>query len=407
MTAHAERSRGFDLHFGPRGRWRGVLAEDDPSLTYDAERREVRSHPGGEVVGDDVFTALGAVLDGDPETLWVGWFGYAARGDLPARPAGHGVPDAAWMRVRLPAEDDAVAKAPTVTATAPAAPSAAPAWYRAAFDEVQRQLRAGNTYEVNLTHRLLLEGIDDADAAYARLCAANPAPYAGHVWHHGTHLVSSSPERFATVRDRHAVTSPIKGTTPRGATAEEDARWRERLLRDPKIRAENLIVTDLLRNDLAIACRPGSVHVSGLMEVRSYAHVHQLVTTVEGDLEAGTSTLDLLRALSPAGSMTGAPKRRTMEVIDGVERSPRGIYSGSFGWICGDGSADLAVVIRSLVRDPGGRWSVGTGGGITVHSDPEEEWKESEWKVSHLCAAVGARPGSRGDDPGDGSGCAD
>lgn len=382
--------RAFALGFGPAGPVRGVLAPDDLSITYDAARREVRAHPGGALLGDDVFGVLDGLLDGDPATLWVGWFGYASNPDLPARPA-EGVPDAVWMRAGRvePLEPlEPAGRVPTRRGTQPPEHSTPPSWYAEAFAEVQRQLRAGNTYEVNLTHRIELDSAVDPDTAYARLGAVNPAPYAGHLRHLGSHLLSSSPERFASVRGDRLVTSPIKGTTPRGATPAEDAAQRERLLTDPKLRAENLMVTDLLRNDLARVCRPGSVLVTGLMQAESYATVHQLVTTVEGRLTDGVSTLQAVRALFPTGSMTGAPKLRTMQVIEAVETSPRGIYAGAFGWISGDGRAELAVVIRSLVRSPAGRWSLGTGGGVTVRSDLVEEWAETEWKVRRLAGVL-------------------
>jgi anthranilate/para-aminobenzoate synthase component I len=148
------------------------------------------------------------------------------------------------------------------------------------------------------------------------------------------------------------------------------------------------MITDLLRNDLSIVCEPGTVEVPHLMEVESYASVHQLVTTVRGRLRDGIGTVDALRALFPAGSMTGAPKLRTMQVIEAVEDSPRGIYSGAFGWISGDGRADLGVVIRSVFRSGDGPWLLGTGGGITVHSEPDAEWAETEWKAARVRAAL-------------------
>ena len=241
--------------------------------------------------------------------------------------------------------------------------------------------------------------------AYLRLRELNPAPYAGFLQHGDTCLLSSSPERYATVtRDRMLETKPIKGTTQRGATPEEDAALAERLASDPKFRAENLMIVDLLRNDLSMVCEPGTVEVPSLMAVESYATVHQLVSTVRGRLRDEVGTVDALRALFPAGSMTGAPKLRTMQIIDRVESSPRGVYAGAFGWIGGDGRADLGVVIRSLVAvrsgpaRPGGAqaggppysYTLGTGGGITVRSDLEEEWAETRWKAVRLRAALNA-----------------
>jgi para-aminobenzoate synthetase len=369
----------------------GWLEDDDVSLTYDAARGEVTRHAGGraEVVGDDVFAVLEAALaDDPPDVHWVGYFGYACRPDLPAiRRPDAPMPDAVWMRTRHvhvvhhPETDPAVAA--LVGGRPPDVP--VPDEYAAAFAEVQEQLRAGNSYEVNLTHRLAVRSDLDPVTAYLRLRALNPAPYAGYLQHHGRSLLSSSPERFATV-DRHRTleTKPIKGTTPRGATPEEDADLRRQLATDPKFRAENLMIVDLLRNDVGMVADPGTVEVPVLMEVESYASVHQLVSTVRGRLRDDVTTIGALRALFPAGSMTGAPKLRTMEVIRAVESTARGPYAGAFGWIAGDGRADLGVVIRTLTTPGDGTWELGTGGGITVRSDVAEEYAESRWKADRL-----------------------
>jgi len=368
----------------------GWLDEDDVSLTYDAARGEVTRHASGEdtVVGDDVFRVLEEHLTTDPPDVhWVGYFGYASRPDLPARiwPDAP-MPDATWMRTRRvqvfehpesPVEPKASGGRP------PDVP--VPAEYVAAFAEVQEQLRAGNTYEVNLTHRLTLTSDLDPVTAYLRLRELNPAPYAGFLRHGPHRLLSSSPERFATIgRDRTIETKPIKGTTPRGATSEEDERLRRLLATDPKFRAENLMIVDLLRNDVGLVADLGSVEVPILMEVESYASVHQLVSTVRGRLRHGVTTVGALRALFPAGSMTGAPKLRTMEIIRDVETTPRGPYAGAFGWIAGNGRADLGVVIRTLTTPGDGTWELGTGGGITVRSDATEEYAESRWKADRL-----------------------
>jgi para-aminobenzoate synthetase len=267
-----------------------------------------------------------------------------------------------------------------------------PEEYAAAFAEVQEQLRAGNSYEVNLTHRLAVAGDLDPVTAYLRLRELNPAPYAGFLQHRGRWLLSSSPERYATV-DRHRVleTKPIKGTTPRGVTPEEDGALRHQLATDPRFRAENLMIVDLLRNDIAMVAEVGTVEVPVLMEVESYASVHQLVSTVRGQLRDDVSTVGALRALFPAGSMTGAPKLRTMEIIRSVEATPRGAYAGAFGWIAGDGRADLGVIIRTLVASPaadGWAYTLGTGGGITVRSDVAEEYAETRWKAERLLAVL-------------------
>ncbi len=392
----------------------GVLDDDDVSLTYDAVRREVTRHQSGfaTVVGNDIFDVLGDSLDGSPATHWVGYFGYACRPDLPARPAVT-VPDAVWMQTRnarweASPPHSAVAPHP-VGPSVPVDPS-----YAAAFAAVQEQLLAGNSYEVNLTYRLstsaeatrkstpspLRRRTRAAEACrddkivqpwdvYQRLRAANPAPYAGYVAHQGTHLLSASPERYASIdQHRWVETRPIKGTTPRGATPQLDAELRDRLRSDPKFRAEHLMIVDLLRNDLAMVCAVGTVTVPELMQVESYASVHQLVSTIRGQLRPEIAVVDALRAMFPAGSMTGAPKLRTMDIIHAVEPTPRGVYAGAFGWISGDGRADLGVVIRSLVRDPAAGWQIGTGGGITVRSNLQEEWDESCWKAERVLGVL-------------------
>ncbi len=397
----ASHDRMFWLDGGGSRAWSGrrsilgALREEDVSLSYDAGRREVRRHQHGrdEVVGDDVFTVLRDEVArdaGDLAVSWVGYLGYASRPDLPAA-TGSGVPDAVWMRVRDPLFVDHD-PGPAAGSRRPSGPVAVPDGYRDAFVEVQRQLRLGNSYEVNLTYREAFGSLVDPVTAYLALRAGNPAPYAGFLQHRGVRLLSSSPERFATVgRDGWLETKPIKGTTPRGTTDAEDAAHREALAADPKYRAENLMILDLLRNDLSLVCDPGTVSVPVLMEVESYASVHQLVSTVRGRLRRGVGTVDALRALFPAGSMTGAPKLRTMEVIEAVESSPRGVYAGAFGWVGADGRADLGVVIRSLVATPAAdawRYELGTGGGITVRSDVAEEYAETRWKAERLRAAV-------------------
>ena len=273
--------------------------------------------------------------------------------------------------------------------------NAPPADYVEAFDVVQEHLHAGNSYEVNLTHRLRIASETDPAAAYLRLRSLNPAPYAGFLQHSvpgrpdaSGWLLSSSPERYALVTaDRYLETKPIKGTTARGSTPAEDEAARERLATDPKFRAENLMIVDLLRNDLSQVCEVGTVEVPVLMEVESYTSVHQLVSTVRGRLRDDVTTVGALRALFPAGSMTGAPKLRTMEIIDAVEATPRGAYAGAFGWLSGDGRADLGVVIRTLLS-AGDGYLLGTGGGITVDSEAVDEYAETQWKAERLLRAL-------------------
>jgi para-aminobenzoate synthetase len=376
------------------------------SLTYDAGTGVVTRHADGrsEQVGADVFAALEAELaTGSESDQWFGYFGYASRPDLPAA-IGAGMPDAVWMRagqVRM-FEHELLSRNLRFSAEASrqnrkihrlTGESSPPAAYAAAFARVQEHLHAGNSYEVNLTYRLERPSRLAPVETYLRLRELNPAPYAGFLQHDlpGARgwLLSSSPERYALVtEDRTLETKPIKGTTPRADDPDEDERQRRELGTHPRFRAENLMIVDLLRNDLSMVCAPGTVEVPVLMQVESYPAVHQLVSTVRGRLRPDVTTVGALRALFPAGSMTGAPKLRTMEIIEEVEEGPRGPYAGAFGWIAGNGCADLGVVIRSLTTTGDGRYTLGTGGGITVQSEASAEFAESEWKAERLLRAV-------------------
>ncbi|HEX3221264.1 MAG TPA: aminodeoxychorismate synthase component I [Nocardioides sp.] len=385
----------------------GWLADDDVSLSYDATTGGVARHRGRntEVVGEDMFTVLeDEVASGPADAVWVGWFGYAARPGLPAR-TGAGLPDAVWLRAdprRLVAVDSGPSgpeagvggvRPGVVGDTGALTDETA---YATAFAAVQEHLRAGDSYEVNLTYRVRADADTDPVTAYLSMRDRSPAPYAGFVQHDvpGARgwLLSASPERFASVdAGRRIEARPIKGTLPRGATPEADRVLAARLAAEPRFRAENLMIVDLMRNDLSRVCDPGTVEVPSLMAVESYAQVHQLVSTVTGRLRAEVGTVAALRSVFPPGSMTGAPKLRTMEIIEDVEGSPRGVYSGAFGWLRPDGRADLAVVIRSLTTAGDGHWTLGTGGGITVRSGVDEELAESYDKARALLAALRSR----------------
>jgi para-aminobenzoate synthetase component 1 len=285
-----------------------------------------------------------------------------------------------------------------VRTPAPApAPAAAEARWRDADAEYLAKLAAcrtaithGDAYQLCLTTSATVEtGAHPLDV-YLRLRTGSPTHHGGLVRIGGTALLSSSPEQFLSVRPDGVVsTSPIKGTRPRGATPEEDDRLRAELAASDKEQAENLMIVDLMRNDLARVCELGSVEVTRLLEVETYPQVHQLVSTVRGRLSPGTAALDAVAACFPAGSMTGAPKRSAMSILAGLEGAPRGVYSGVFGYIGWDGTADLAVVIRSIVMT-GGTATVGAGGGVTALSVPTEELAEVKLKAAALLAALGA-----------------
>ncbi len=261
--------------------------------------------------------------------------------------------------------------------------------YLEEIGECLRLLAEGETYEVCLTNAFEADVDVDPLTLYRALRRANPSPYAAYVRIGDAAVLSSSPERFLRVgRDRWAEAEPIKGTSPRGATPAEDAGLAERLRTDEKSRAENLMIADLLRNDLGSVCEVGSVHVPSLMRVESYETVHQLVTTVRGLLREGLGPLDCVRACFPPGSMTGAPKRRTMAIVDRLEGEARGPYSGAIGWLGPGGACDLSVAIRTIVLD-GARARIGAGGAIVALSDPDEEYEEMLLKAAAPAAALG------------------
>lgn len=319
----------------------------------------------------------------------------------------------------------------------------------------QEHIAAGDSYELCLTTTARGPALADPWGAYQQLRNTSPVPYGAYLQFPGLgaapatdpgtaspspvavnprsrtvatqagapglHVLSASPERFLRIR-RAAVSSPgtpasaatststptnaptgsapgplfveakpIKGTRPRG-TGTEDERWRRELQNSEKDRAENLMIVDLLRNDLAKICRPGSVRVPELFAVESYSHVHQLVSTITGELDGGTGAdaVDCLAACFPGGSMTGAPKVRSMELLEDLEGTARGLYSGAIGWLSPTGEADLSITIRTLIDD-GRESSFGVGGAIVADSDPEAEWQEILVKASALLEALETR----------------
>ncbi len=247
--------------------------------------------------------------------------------------------------------------------------------YLERIERAQELLRAGESYEVCLTDTYTAELTGDI---YAQLRVHNPAPYAAHLLFDGVEVASASPEGFLTIRGREVEAKPIKGTV----AADQDPA----LLGDAKTRAENLMIVDLLRNDLSRVCEPGTVRVPKLMAVESYATVHQLVSTITGRLRADATAVDAIRATFPPGSMTGAPKLRTCEIINALETGPRGVYSGALGYLGYDGQADLSVVIRTAVRS-GSTVTVGAGGAIVLDSDPAAELAERDLKAQSVLGA--------------------
>ncbi|BAI63906.1 anthranilate/para-aminobenzoate synthase component I [Rothia mucilaginosa DY-18] len=250
----------------------------------------------------------------------------------------------------------------------------------------QHEIYEGNSYEVCLTAqtnaRIQNPSPELFFELYRRQRAHNAAPYAAYLRCGDFSVLSSSPERFLSVDEqRNAQTKPIKGTVPRGATPEEDAAAAAWLRTDEKTRAENLMIVDLLRNDLSTVSDPASVRVPVLMGVESYSTVHQLVSTVSSRLREGVSAVAAARACFPGGSMTGAPKPSTMQIIERLEGRARGVYSGALGFVSADGSANLSIVIRTLVAHDDGAVTLAAGGAVVADSDPAAEYEEMLTKL--------------------------
>ncbi len=268
------------------------------------------------------------------------------------------------------------------------------------IEAIKEEIRTGNTYQTNLTRRIEAQlPLERSSAAiFKRLRSRNPAPFSAYIRRPGSTVISASPERFFKVENGTISASPIKGTRPRGSNAAEDAQLRNELLNSEKDRSENTMIVDLLRNDLGRVCEFGSVEVESLCQIEEHPSLFHLVSTINGNLRPDLKFSDILTALFPCGSITGAPKLSTMRIIDRLEASPRGLSMGAIGYYIpasfGVGETiDLSVAIRTMVlRDQTATFNV--GGGIVIDSDPEKEWDETVTKSRALLDALGVDPES-------------
>ena len=257
------------------------------------------------------------------------------------------------------------------------------------IQNAQNFIAQGDAYQLCVTTSLSLRARVDPVALHRVMRESNPTHHQALIRFDDVSLVSASPETFLSVsRGGEIITRPIKGTRPRGVSPEQDAALSAELLQSDKERAENLMIVDLMRNDLSRVCETGSVRVPELLVVESYATVHQLVSTIIGQIREGLDLLDVLDATFPAGSMTGAPKKRAMEILHDLEGQPRGLYAGTYGVWRADGSAEFAMTIRTAIVGPDSL-TVGVGGGITALSEPTEEIREVGIKAQAFLRALG------------------
>ena len=411
----------------------------DKSLT-------VSDRNGSRTETMNIFDYLEHTLTGPPSPPppcpfvggYVGWFGYELRNEC-GSPTGRTAttPDAFFIRAdRFIAIDHENNVSYLVSIDVPAEAERAEQWISETFDRISdldplpqpscpkaaseplefildhdRQtylsdikqclawIGEGETYQVCLTNEVRCQSSLDPLSLYRTMRRINPAPYAAFLKWPGGAVLSASPERFLTVDPEGVVeTKPIKGTIGRLKDSARDNELAEQLRRSKKDRAENVMIVDLLRNDLSRVCEPGSVVVPKLCAVESYATVHQLVSTIRGVLRPGLSVVDLIRASFPGGSMTGAPKIRTMALIDALEQRPRGIYSGALGWVGENGATDLSIVIRTIVAE-NNQLSMGVGGGIVALSTPEDEFAEMLLKAKASLMSIIAASGGAFEEP--------
>lgn len=256
--------------------------------------------------------------------------------------------------------------------------------YLSRIQQIREWIAQGEVYQINSTFPLMVETQGDPAQLYRQIATRHPVAHAAFIEDEGRTILSFSPELFIQRTGNTLITRPMKGTAPRSPDPETDRRLGEALHASEKNRAENLMIVDLLRNDLGRLALPGSVRAEPLFSLEKYPSVWTMTSTVQADIAPDTSFAEILRALFPCGSVTGAPKIAAMKRIQETEPEPRGIYCGSLGWLAPNGDFSLNVAIRTLVLDDQGHGRYHVGGGIVYDSDPEQEWDECHWKARIL-----------------------
>lgn len=266
--------------------------------------------------------------------------------------------------------------------------------YKVAIQKMVDYIVAGDIYITNMTRQIEIRSQADPYEIFRLLRQNNPSPFGGYFHYEDVEIISASPERFFEIREGVIRTRPIKGTRKRGKTPQEDEQLRLELQNSEKDKSELLMIVDLERNDLSRVCEPNSVKVEELFVTEAYATVFHLVSTICGKLQKDKNVVDVLQAMFPGGSITGAPKYRSMEIIDELEHSRRMLYTGSMGYIGFDGNCDFNIVIRTMVYQ-NGCYHIGAGGGITCESDPDFEYEETCQKAGALICAADQAAGKR------------
>jgi anthranilate synthase component 1 len=278
---------------------------------------------------------------------------------------------------------------PAVEATVISIQEEEPNLFTDAVMRAKNHIANGDVYQANLSREWSAEvgGCLDASDIYEALCKSNPGPFAGMARWRDIEIISSSPERLLEVRNRVASTRPIAGTRPRSDDVAMDGDLSAELFAHPKERAEHIMLVDLERNDLGRVCEAGTVEVNEMMVLESYAHVHHIVSNVQGQLRKDVTPGQAIAAVFPGGTITGCPKVRCMEIISELEQGPRGAYTGSFGYLSRDGSLDLNILIRTIVKQ-GNQVTFRAGSGIVADSDPEMELEETRAKAEGMLRAI-------------------
>jgi anthranilate synthase component 1 len=256
---------------------------------------------------------------------------------------------------------------------------------------VKHYIYEGDVFQVNLSRKWqgsIPKKINPA-YIYKNLCQTNPAPFSGLAYLDGLTVISSSPERLVSVKDNMVETRPIAGTRPRAEFSNDDEALKDELIKHPKERAEHIMLIDLERNDLGRVCTPGSINVNELMVLESYAHVHHIVSNVQGQLKDKTSPADIIRAVFPGGTITGCPKEHCMAIISELEQEARSAYTGSMGYLNHNGNMDLNILIRTITLDSN-NITIRAGAGLVADSDPDKELQETRHKARGMLLAVRA-----------------